>query len=112
MHLLGEIAILNPVFELTGFKKINDKILKQSVVSRICQPLSKVATVDYSGLFEHTRKILRGETGLVFYDVTTLLVNCIVGIGKSLGCRIDKVRRKTVKVWKNEIFQIIITFPL
>ena len=82
--------------------KINDSILKDLVVARICQPKSKSATVDYlKGCFdedvsldkiyryldilqstqqstvqqisvEHTRKILGGKIGLVFYDVTTL----------------------------------------
>jgi hypothetical protein len=45
--LNGTQLILNPVFELIGFNKIDDKILKQLVVSRICQPRSKAATVDY-----------------------------------------------------------------
>ena len=110
-HLLGHIEnillngtqlVLNPVFDLTGFSQINDKILQHLVVSRICQPRSKVATVDYLKSYydedvelnkiyryldklhntqqekiqqisvEHTRKILGGKTGLVFYDVTTL----------------------------------------
>jgi transposase len=100
--LNGTQLILNPVFELTGFNKIDDEILKHLVVSRICQPRSKVATVDYLKSYydgdvalnkiyryldklhntqqekiqqisvEHTRKILGGKIGLVFYDVTTL----------------------------------------
>jgi hypothetical protein len=32
---------------MLGFDKIDDEILKHLVVSRICQPRSKVATVDY-----------------------------------------------------------------
>jgi transposase len=100
--LNGPQLILNPVFELIGFDKINDAVLKQLVISRICQPRSKVATVDYlksyfdedidlnklyryldklqNGLKEkveeisiaHTKKILGGKIGLLFYDVTTL----------------------------------------
>ncbi|GHT38002.1 hypothetical protein FACS189435_4180 [Bacteroidia bacterium] len=55
-HLLGNIGnilpngtqlILNHVFKRVGFDKIDDDILKHLVVSRICQPRSKVATVDY-----------------------------------------------------------------
>jgi transposase len=87
---------------LIGFDRIDDEILKHLVVSRICQPRSKVATVDYLKSYfdedielhriyryldklhdtqkeevqqisvEHTRKILGGQIGLVFYDVTTL----------------------------------------
>ena len=93
---------LNHVFKLIGFDKIDDGILKHLVVSRICQPRSKVATVDYLKSYfdedielhkiyryldklqdkekdkvqqisvEHTMKILGGKIGLVFYDVTTL----------------------------------------
>jgi transposase len=100
--LNGTQLILNPVFELIGFDRIDDKILKHLVVSRICQPGSKVATVDYLKSYfaedielhriyryldklqdtqkekvqeisvDHTRKILGGKIGLVFYDVTTL----------------------------------------
>jgi hypothetical protein len=45
--LNGTQIILNKVFELTGFNRIDDKILRDLVVARICQPRSKVATVDY-----------------------------------------------------------------
>lgn len=100
--LNGTQMILNPVFSNIGFDKINDDILKHLVISRICQPQSKVATVDYLKSYfdedielykiyryldklndtekdliqgisvEHTRKVLGGEIGVVFYDVTTL----------------------------------------
>lgn len=100
--LNGVQLILNPVFELIGFDKIDDEILKHLVVSRICHPCSKMATVDYLKSYfdenvdlnrlyryldkvheqhrdevqkisiEHTKKILGGKIGLVFYDVTTL----------------------------------------
>lgn len=100
--LNGTQLILNPVFKSIGFDKIDDDILKHLVVSRICQPRSKVATVDYlksyfdedielhkiyrylDKLYDtqkeaiqqisvaHTRKTLGGKIGLVFYDVTTL----------------------------------------
>ncbi len=43
----GAQLILNSVFKTIGFDKINDDILKHLVVSRISQPQSKVATVDY-----------------------------------------------------------------
>jgi transposase len=98
----GTQLILNSVFQTIGFDKINDDILKHLVVSRICQPQSKVATVDYLKSYfdedielhkiyryldklndkqkdtiqkisvEHTRKVLGGKIGVVFYDVTTL----------------------------------------
>jgi transposase len=100
--LNGTQLILNKVLKLIGFNEIDNEILKHLVVSRICQPRSKVATVDYLKSYfdenvelhkiyryldklrntqkdkvqqisvEHTRKVLGGKIGLVFYDVTTL----------------------------------------
>jgi transposase len=100
--LNGTQMILNPVFDNVGFNAINDAILRHLVVSCICQPQSKVATVDYLKSYfdedielhkiyryldklsdtqkdniqkisiEHTRKVLGGKIGVVFYDVTTL----------------------------------------
>ncbi|GHV54570.1 hypothetical protein FACS1894181_18400 [Bacteroidia bacterium] len=100
--LNGTQLILNQVFQLVGFDKIDDDILKHLAVPRICQPRSKVATADclkpyydedvelhkiYRYLdklhdtqkeqvqqicVEHTRTILGGKIELVFYDVATL----------------------------------------
>jgi transposase len=100
--LNGTQLVLNQVFNLVGFDKIDDEILRHLIISRICQPRSKVATVDYLKSYfdqdielykiyryldklhdtqkekvqqisvEHTRRILGGKIGLVFYDVTTL----------------------------------------
>ena len=100
--LNGTQLILNQVFKLVGFDVIGDDILKQLVIARLCQPSSKAGTVDYlKSHFDedvelhkiyryldhldntlqdeiqqisvaHTRKILGGQIGLVFYDVTTL----------------------------------------
>jgi transposase len=103
-HILlnGVQLILNRVFQLIGFDSIEDSVFRQLVISRICQPLSKVATVEYlkshfdedvqlHKLYsyldklhdthktlveqisvEHTRKILGERIGLVFYDVTSI----------------------------------------
>ena len=98
----GTQLILNQVFKLVGFDVIDDDILRHLVIARLCQPLSKVGTVDYLKSYfdedielnhiyryldrlynnqqekiqqisvEHTRKVLGGKIGLVFYDVTTL----------------------------------------
>jgi len=100
--LNGTQMILNPLFNNIGFNAIKDDILRHLVVSRICHPQSKVATVDYLKSYfdedvelhkiyryldklsdtqkdkiqqisvEHTRKVLGGKIGVVFYDVTTL----------------------------------------
>jgi len=107
--LNGTQLIFNPVFHLVGFDVIEDDILKQLAIARLCQPSSKVATADYlkshfdedvelhqlyrylDRLYdrekekveqisvEHTRKVLGGKIGLVFYDVTTLYFETDIG---------------------------------
>jgi len=94
--LNGTQLILNQVFKLIGFDTIDDDILKHLVVARLCQPSSKVGTVDYLKSYfdedlllhkiyryldklsdsqkelvqrlsvEHTRNVLGGQIGLVF----------------------------------------------
>ena len=98
----GTQLILDKVFKITGFEAIEDDILRQLVIARLGQPMSKSATVEYLKSYfdediqlykiyryldklyntqqeqiqqisvEHTRKILGGKIGLMFYDVTTL----------------------------------------
>lgn len=100
--LNGVQLILNNVIKLTGFDLIEDEIFRQLVIARLSHPLSKAATVEYlkshfdedaqlhriyrylDKLYntqqekiqqisvEHTRRILGGKIGLLFYDVTTL----------------------------------------
>lgn len=100
--LNGPQLILDQVFRLIGFDSIGDDILKHLVIARISQPSSKSGTVEYlKSYFDedlelhkiyryldklhktqqekiqqisvaHTRNILGGKIGLVFYDVTTL----------------------------------------
>jgi transposase len=100
--LNGTQLILDRVYHATGFDAINDDILKHLVISRLNRPMSKLATVDYLQSYfdedlqlhkiyryldklyntqqeqiqqisvEHTRNILGGKIGLMFYDVTTL----------------------------------------
>ena len=100
--LNGVQLILNNVFKLTGFDQIEDAIFRQLVIARLSQPMSKSSTVEYlkshfdedaqlhkiyrylDKLYntqqeqiqqisvEHTRQILGGKIGLLFYDVTTL----------------------------------------
>ena len=46
--LLNEAQlILNKVLKLTGFNAIEDDIFRQLVIARLCQPMSKLATVEY-----------------------------------------------------------------
>jgi len=98
----GTGQLLNRVYGMIGFDRIKDAVLKELVIARICQPRSKAATVEYlkshfdedidlNKIYryldvlqlvhqsevqkisvEHTRKILGGKIGIVFYDVTTL----------------------------------------
>lgn len=98
----GTYILLSQVYDLVGFNKIKDEILRYLVISRICQPASKLATTAYlrsyykedvhlSRIYRymdklynrqmervqeisiaHTRQILGGSIGLLFYDVTTL----------------------------------------
>lgn len=98
----GTQLILNRVYDSIGYDAIDDYILRQLVISRLSQPMGKSATVEYlkshfdedlqldkiyrymDKLYntqqesiqkisvEHTRKILGGKIGLMFYDVTTL----------------------------------------
>lgn len=98
----GTQLILEKVFKSVGFDKLGDEVLKHLVIARVSQPLSKSATVaylkDYFGedlhyqkiyrymdklyntkqeeiqkiSVDHTREVLGGEIGLMFYDVTTL----------------------------------------
>ena len=95
-------VILNHIYDSIGFNAIGDEILRHLVIARVCQPQSKVATVEYLKSYfdedvrlyniyrymdklyntqrekvqqisvEHTMKVLGGRIGLVFYDVTTL----------------------------------------
>lgn len=100
--LNGIQLLLEKVFGLTGFDKIEDDILRHLVIARLSQPMSKSATVEYlkshfdedvklhkiyrylDKLYNsqqeqlqqisvaHTKRILGGKIGLLFYDVTTL----------------------------------------
>ena len=100
--LNGHQLILNQVYDGIGFNQIQDSILRHLVIARISQPMSKRATVDYLKSYfdedvylyklyrymdklydtqkeevqrisvEHTKRILGGHVGLMFYDVTTL----------------------------------------
>ena len=45
--LNGTQLILNQVFRIIGFESLGDEILKQLVIARLSQPMSKLATADY-----------------------------------------------------------------
>lgn len=98
----GTQLLLNCIYDEIGFNKIHDEILRHLVIARVSQPSSKLATTEYLKSYydedvdlnhiyrymdrlystqkelvqqisvEHTRKVLGGKIGLMFYDVTTL----------------------------------------
>ncbi len=98
----GHRLILDQVYDSIGFNQIDDEILRSLVIARVSQPMSKRATVEYlKSYFDedvelhsiyrymdklystrreevqrisvgHTRRVLGGNVGLLFYDVTTL----------------------------------------
>ena len=102
MLLNGSQQILEKIYDSIGFSAISDDILRHLVIARICEPQSKLATAAYLKSYfdedvshykiyrymdklyssqkeqvqkisvEHTKKILNGSIGLMFYDVTTL----------------------------------------
>lgn len=98
----GTQLLLDRIYDDIGFNRIPDEILRHLVIARVSQPASKLATTEYLKSYydedidlnniyrymdklyntqqelvqrisvEHTRKILGGKIGLMFYDVTTL----------------------------------------
>lgn len=98
----GPHLLLDRIYDNVGFNQFESDMLRNLVVSRVCQPRSKLATVDYlrraCGVdvevhtiyrfmdklderfrlrvqqisVEHTRRLLGGKICIVFYDVTTL----------------------------------------
>lgn len=109
--LNGTQLILNRVYDQIGFQELNDEILRHLVIARLSQPLSKAGTVEYlkshfdedihldkiyrymDKLYNtqqeqvqkisvtHTKSILGGKIGLLFYDVTTLYFEANYGDG-------------------------------
>lgn len=100
--LNGAKLILDKIYDSIGFNAINDELLRQLVVARLCEPMSKMATADYlkshfdedvnlSKIYryldklyntqqemvqrisvEHTFRVLGGRVEMLFYDVTSL----------------------------------------
>ena len=98
----GTQLLLTQIYDSIGFNRIHDDVLRHLVIARVSQPMSKLATVEYLKSYydedvdlnriyrymdrlyktqqelvqnisvEHTRRILGGRIGLMFYDVSTL----------------------------------------
>lgn len=99
---IGPELIFGKIFDFIGLNQIKDEMFRHLVISRLAFPLSKLKTIDYlyryqgvsleisavyrfldrlsnnykekaeQIVFDHTKKILGGEVGVVFYDMTTL----------------------------------------
>ena len=102
IRLVGPELILGKLFDEIGFNGIKDELFRHLVITRLCNPVSKLKTTDYlfkyKGIsidveriyryldklhdkqkeriqeisYSHTLKILEGAISVVFYDVTTL----------------------------------------
>ncbi len=100
--LVGYDLLLGRIFAEIGFNRVQDALFKELVIARIAFPKSKLKTreylyrykqIDYNEdqiyryldklhsqqkelvqqiSYEHTRKILKDDIRVVFYDVTTL----------------------------------------
>lgn len=98
----GPEIIFGSIYDGIGFNAVKEHLFRHLVIARLAFPLSKLKTVDYlyryQGVylevnkiyrfldklsdqlkdqveqiaFKHTKKILNGRIGVVFYDMTTL----------------------------------------
>lgn len=93
----GQHLILDRIYDGIGFGALKEDLLRDLVVSRVYCPRSKLATVDFLRRYKctevdinavnrqmdeafrqrvqsisakHTRQLLGGQIGIVFYDVT------------------------------------------
>ena len=102
IRIVGPELIFGRIFNFIGFNHIPDKLFKDLVISRITHPGSKLKLSEYLRennrqeisadniyyfldklnskykhqiediSFNHTRKLLNGKIGVVFYDMTTI----------------------------------------
>ena len=102
VQTIGPELIFGRIFEYIGFNKIKEELFRHLVIARLAFPLSKLKTIEYlyryQGVmhdidavyrfldklnsrlkqqveqiaYNHTYKLLEGNIGVVFYDMTTL----------------------------------------
>lgn len=102
LRTVGPEMIFGKIYDNIGFGAINEDLFRHLVISRLAFPLSKLKTIDYlyryqrvdldidavyrfldklndklkeqveQIAFEHTKRILKGNINIVFYDMTTL----------------------------------------
>jgi transposase len=100
--VIGPELIFGKIYDAIGYNEIPEELFRHLVITRLVYPGSKLKTIDYLrryqnvhiGIdniyrfldklqsryknqveqisFAHTRKILQGRIGVVFYDMTTL----------------------------------------
>ena len=102
IRTVGPELIFGRIYDYMGFGRIKESLFRHLVISRLAFPLSKLKTTEYlyryqgeiinvdtvyrfldklndslksiveQIAFEHTRSMLGGDIGVVFYDMTTL----------------------------------------
>ena len=102
VRVVGPEIVFGSLFDEIGFNKIEDELFRHLVITRLVYPGSKLKTIDYleryqrvtlqkdeiyrfldklnnryketveSISFAYTHKVLGGNIGVVFYDMTTL----------------------------------------
>lgn len=102
IRTLGPEIIFGKIYDSIGFSSIGESMFRHLVIARLAFPLSKLKTIDYlyryqgtsldidavyrfldklnnklkpqieEITFAHTKKILKGNISVVFYDMTTL----------------------------------------
>lgn len=102
IRTIGPGLVFGKIFDHIGFGSINEDLFRHLVISRLAFPLSKLKTIDYlyryqsiildidavyrfldklndklkdqveQIAFAHTKRILKGNISVVFYDMTTL----------------------------------------
>lgn len=102
IQTIGPELIFGRIFDYIGFNKIKQELFRHLVIARLAFPLSKLKTIEYlyryQGVmheidavyrfldklnnklkqqveqiaYKHTYKLLEGNIGVVFYDMTTL----------------------------------------
>lgn len=102
ISVIGPELIFGKIYDAIGFSGINEDLFRHLVITRLINPGSKLKTIDYLSryqgvdigkdkiyrfldklhskykeqieqlAFNHTSKVLKGNIGVVFYDMTTL----------------------------------------
>ena len=102
IRTIGPELIFGKIYDYIGFGAVNEDLFRHLVISRLAFPLSKLKTIDYlyryqnivldidavyrfldrlnnklkdqveQIAFSHTKRVLKGNISVVFYDMTTL----------------------------------------